>query len=122
MTKNNKFYCNICEQDVVLDNGYCPICYTNWEKKIKDAARVDNISALDIRSNIAFHLRWGSIFKIICFIFAILVGISSLVLIGATGAISLSWLVLVPIIIFFGIHIEQNYKCKAYVLYTNMKK
>ena len=26
----SKFYCNICEEDVTLQNGKCPKCKTDW--------------------------------------------------------------------------------------------
>ena len=30
----SKFYCNICEEEVTLQNGKCPKCKTDWEKII----------------------------------------------------------------------------------------
>ena len=28
----SNFYCNICEEDVSLQNGKCPKCKTDWGK------------------------------------------------------------------------------------------
>ena len=33
----SKFYCNVCNEDVVLQNGKCPKCKTNWAKVINES-------------------------------------------------------------------------------------
>ncbi len=38
----SKFYCNVCNEDVILQNGKCPKCKTNWAKVINES--VDNES------------------------------------------------------------------------------
>ena len=44
----SKFYCNICENDVELQNGKCPKCKTDWEKVIQDTT---NSEPIDYKKN-----------------------------------------------------------------------
>ena len=76
-----KFYCNYCEEDVVLKNGKCPKCNTDWEKTVDtgktvgiDGKIIDNelkkehkqevsfnhsITNADINDNIEFFMSWA---------------------------------------------------------------
>ena len=38
----SKFYCNICEEEVTLQNGKCPKCKTDWEKIINEKVSEDS--------------------------------------------------------------------------------
>ena len=132
----SKFYCNICEEEVTLQNGKCPKCKTDWEKIINEKVSEDSklidiykknetnnsfqeeysnenvITEDNIKNNIDFFLTWASIGKI----FMIVIGIES------TDGYSLILLVVSAGIIFAGIIFENSLKWKAYMLHTNMKK
>lgn len=45
----DKFYCNKCKKDVVLQNGECPYCETNWDEIIKNCVEGD--ISLNVNSN-----------------------------------------------------------------------
>lgn len=92
----NEFYCNKCNEDIILKNGICTKCGTNWEKLISESVdeinsvslyqpvvareyeetetvdlnNVNGITLNDINNNIFFFLAWATILKIICFILA----------------------------------------------------
>ena len=146
----SKFYCNVCEEEVVLRNGECPKCKTNWDKIINDNTSDDsqpfnmhlqkNINDNDkffqeeqgvkinkltedcLHDNINFFLTWSSIGKIFMIIIGIIIAIISLVGIESTDGYSLILLVISASVIFAGIVFENNLKWKAYMLYTNIKK
>ena len=85
------FYCNVCEEEVTLQNGKCPKCKTDWDKIINQKISEDNtpidiykketinndnekkqeieyddykvITEENINNNINFFLTWASIGK-----------------------------------------------------------
>ena len=141
------FYCNICEEDVVLQNGECPKCKTNWDKIINDTisddsqpfnmnqesnndnffqeekdVEVQKITEDCMHSNINFFLTWASIGKIFMIIIGIIIAFISLVEVESTDGYSLILLVVSAGFIFAGIVFENNLKWKAYMLHTNMNK
>lgn len=142
----SKFYCNICEEDVTLQNGKCPKCKTDWmniingtnlenskpinnnfqedylkENENKDEEDID-ITEENIDNNINFFLSWASIGKNFMIVIGIIIAIISLVLIELTEGLSLILLVFSVVIIFAGIIFENSLKWKAYMLHTNVKK
>lgn len=142
----SKFYCNICEEDVTLQNGKCPKCKTDWmniingtnlenskpinnnfqedylkENENKDEEDID-ITEENIDNNINFFLSWASIVKNFMIVISIIIAIISLVLIGLTEGLSLILLIFSVVIIFAGIIFENSLKWKAYMLHTNVKK
>lgn len=142
----SKFYCNICEEDVTLQNGKCPKCKTDWmniingtnlenskpinnnfqedylkENENKDEEDID-ITEENIDNNINFFLSWASIVKNFMIVIGIIIAIISLVLIGLTEGLSLILLIFSVVIIFAGIIFENSLKWKAYMLHTNVKK
>ena len=142
----SKFYCNICEEDVTLQNGKCPKCKTDWmniingtnlenskpinnncqedylkENENKDEEDID-ITEENIDNNINFFLSWASIGKNFMIVIGIIIAIISLVLIELTEGLSLILLIFSVVIIFAGIIFENSLKWKAYMLYTNVKK
>lgn len=146
----SKFYCNICEEEVALQNGECPKCKTNWDKIINDNisddsqpfnmhpqknindndkffqeeqdVKINKITEDCMNNNINFFLTWASIGKIFIIIIGIIIAIISLVGIESTDGYSLILLVISACVIFAGIVFENNLKWKAYMLHTNIKK
>ena len=107
----NKFYCNVCGEEITLQNGKCPKCKTNWNKIInedivseesepfnpndgkdlsfednyipkKDHTDIKSITEEDINSNIVFFLRWGLIVKVILAVLGIIIAVGSFILAG----------------------------------------
>ena len=146
----SNFYCNICEEEVTLQNGKCPKCKTDWNKIINEEISEDStpidiykkninnndneeirekeyddsriITEENINNNINFFLTWASIGKIFMIVVGIIITIISFVLLESTDGYSLILLVISASIIFAGIIFENNLKWKAYMLYTNIKK
>ena len=146
----NNFYCNVCEEEVTLQNGKCPKCKTDWDKIInqkisedstpidiykKEIINNDNekkqeieyddykvITEENINNNINFFLTWASIGKILMISIGIIIAIISFIGIEATAGYSLILLIVSAGIIFAGIIFENSLKWKAYMLHTNMKK
>ena len=144
----NKFYCNVCEEEVVLQDGKCPKCKTNWEKVIDDSQKEvdkkedsyvgpiigkdDNyyqeeihdytkIRESDINSNINFFLTWASIGKIIMFVLALLIAIIAFILLESSEGYSLILLIISLFLCFYALVLENTLKWKAYMLHTNKK-
>ncbi len=143
----SNFYCNICEEDVSLQNGKCPKCKTDWGKivnsKVSDESTPVDIYKKDIvnnkdeeiqikefednkiiteesiSNNINFFLTWSTIVKIIMIIIGIIVAIYSIIRMEATDGNSILLLIFVPLIILYGFILENILKWKAYMLYTN---
>ena len=148
----NKFYCNICEEEIILQNGKCPKCKTDWDKIInqkmsEDSAPIDIykkeiidndisdeknqevvydeykvITEEGIKNNINFFLTWASIGKIFMIFISIIIAIISIIGIEVTDGYSLILLIASIGIVFAGIIFENSLKWKAYMLHTNMKK
>lgn len=143
----NKFYCNICEEEVTLQNGKCPKCKTDWDKIVNEKISEDStpidiykkeinnnknqeivyddnkiITEENINNNINFFLTWASIGKIFMIVVGIIIAIISFVGIEATDGYSLILLIVSAGSIFAGIIFENNLKWKAYMLHTNLKK
>ena len=148
----SKFYCNICENDVELQNGKCPKCKTDWEKVIQDTTnsepidykkinrereyqevaefnekkvkeiKVKEITNDDIQSNINFFLTWAKIDKIFMIIIAIIIAIISLVVLEDTDGYSLILLIFSVALVFQSMIFENSLKWKAYMLHTNNKR
>lgn len=135
-----KFYCNVCDEEVNLQNGKCPKCKTNWEKideeKLDDATPIEfkeeyeeidktdakNITELDINNNISFFLKWARRGKIFMIIFAIISIIVALAVVEDTDGASLFLLIFAVVVISYAKIFENNLKWKAYMLHTNNKK
>jgi len=72
----NRFYCNVCKKDIMLENGICPDCKTNWDKIINESQissknntfdncrDINSITEEHINDNINFYLTWSKIIKI----------------------------------------------------------
>lgn len=146
----SNFYCNICEEEVTLQNGKCPKCKTDWNKIINEEISEDStpidiykkninnndneeirekeyddsriITEENINNNINFFLTWASIGKIFMIVVGIIITIISFVLLESTDGYSLILLVISASVIFAGIVFENNLKWKAYMLHTNIKK
>ena len=142
----SKFYCNICEEEVTLQNGKCPKCKTNWENIINEKVSEDSkpidiykknetinffqeeysdenvITEDNIKNNIDFFLTWAGIVKFFMIVIGIIIAIVSFVGIESTNGYSLILLVFSAVIIFAGIIFENSLKWKAYMLHINMKK
>ena len=146
----NNFYCNVCEEEVTLQNGKCPKCKTDWDKIINQKISEDStpidiykkkiinndnekkqeieyddykvITEENINNNINFFLTWASIGKILMISIGIIIAIISFIGIEATAGYSLILLIVSAGIIFAGIIFENSLKWKAYMLHTNMKK
>lgn len=135
-----KFYCNMCEKEVELIDGKCPICKTNWNKIISENTESTSMELIndkqynddfsskpriiteeEIQNNINFFLSWAKISKIFMIIVAIIVGIIAIVCADDTEGISLLLLVVTAMIIFSAFIFENNLKWKSYMLYTNSK-
>ena len=134
-----KFYCNVCNCDVTLKNGICPKCETNWQniieeslnskntfqkyvKQINEEEKVEEVEEKidDIAKTITFFLKYAQAVKIGTFILAIIVAIGCLILVDDSEGLSLIFLILVcPLIVFWGIFLEQHFKWKAYMLKIN---
>ena len=136
----SKFYCNVCNEEVSLQNGKCPKCKTNWDKiteeKLDNATPIEfkeeyeeidktdvkNITELDINNNISFFLRWafrGKVFMIILAIISIIVALAT---VEDTDGASLFLLIFAVVVISYAKIFENNLKWKAYMLHTNSKK
>ena len=144
----DKFYCNICEEEVVLENGKCPKCNTDWEKVVNEEVPINSIpvnvyekriinsentqekecetsktiTENSINNNIDFFLKWAKNVKILMIVAAILIAVIALMGAESTEGYSLLLLFGSAIVIFAGIILENNLKWKAYMLYTDMKK
>ena len=77
-----KFYCNICNKDVILENNKCPVCGTNWENYVSETniknstINTENISDekdKDIIKTFNFFLVWSLIVKALSYIISIIV-------------------------------------------------
>lgn len=127
----SKFYCNICDEEVTLNNGKCPKCKTNWGKinevsyqeEQEDGAILfqSKITDDDIDNNIFFFLKWASIGKIFMFIMATIVVLISFAELDDTDGKSLLLIIAAVVIIFYALVFENNLKWKAYMLHTNRK-
>ena len=137
----SKFYCNKCDEDVVLENGMCPKCKTNWGNIIKVTDKLNNdlplrkppvrkkdiddemeeITYKDIADVIVFFLSWASFGKFLSIFISLAVAVIAIVLAGETQGLSLFLFALVPLLIFIGFVFENSLKWKAYMLYTNSK-
>lgn len=105
------FYCNICDKDVVLKNGVCPYCQTNWKQIINNCTsnqtednsndytsnQIEDISNdyeilvindEDIEKNIRFHLSFAKVIVIVGVIISIFVLIITLGFVSETIKIS----------------------------------
>ena len=143
----SKFYCNKCNKDVILKNGICPYCKTNWDKLIEESINsepikdeknikelmndsvADNdfwkdkeVTEFDIEDNIKFFLRWAFICRVVIIIYAFIVFIYSLIGISNDTPNSFALLLSVPFIIIISSIVYNNLKWKAYMLYTNKEK
>ena len=133
----SKFYCNVCDEEVTLENGKCPKCNTDWEKIINentddniqnegtitdDNAEEDVTIEDSMNETINFFLNWAGAVKIFYVILAIITAIISICGIAATDGFSLLLLVVSVILLFTGNIFENSLKWKAYMLYTNMNK
>ncbi len=138
----SKFYCNVCDEEVTLENGKCPKCNTDWEKiinentsdnnaddsikkksTITDDSTNEDVTIEDgIYKTINFFLNWAGAAKIFYVILAIITAIISICGIAATDGFSLLLLVVSVILLFTGNIFENSLKWKAYMLYTNMNK
>ena len=141
----NKFYCNICEEEVTLQNGKCPKCKTKWNKVSgmyesieeiepvdlnksneskteKDLTYVKKITEDDIDNNINFFLTWGRVGKILIILLAIIIAIMSIVNAESTDGQSLFSLIISASLIIYAVILENSLKWKAYMLYTNNKR
>lgn len=142
------FYCNICNEDVTLQNGKCPKCKTDWNKIINEKISDDNtpidvykndvannnyndeneyedksvITEENIKNNIEFFLMWAFVGKIFMIIIALVFAIISFAEIELTNGYSLMLLILSAGFVFAGIIFENNLKWKAYMLHTNIRK
>ena len=144
----SKFYCNICNEEVILENGICPKCKTNWiniingenEKPIikndnkiitsqelnmeisEETLNEEKITIQHINKNIRFFLNWAIVGKIFMILVAFILAIFSFDMCDETNGDSLYLLVAVIGIIFFTFIFENLLKWKAYMLHTNLKK
>ena len=143
----NKFYCNICENEVELQNGKCPKCKTDWEKVSQDITNsepidykkinierehqevaefnekeVKEIINDDIQSNVNFFLTWANIGKIFMIIIAIIIAIISVAGAEDTDGYSLILLIFSAALVFYAMIFENSLKWKAYMLHTNNKR
>ncbi len=145
----SKFYCNVCEEDVVLENGKCPKCKTNWSKVIKDSENFDaiavdvngkesgftsrdfvnhadngyvDISDEDIDNTINFFLKWGRIGAYLIIIFAFLLIVLALAAYDDLGPASIMLILGALLMVFYAIIFNHSLRWKAYMLYTNKKK
>ncbi len=137
----SKFYCNVCDEEVTLENGKCPKCNTDWEKiinentsdnnaddSIQKKSTITNSADEDVTiedgiyETINFFLNWAGAAKIFFVIIAIIIAIISICGIAATDGFSLLLLVVSVILLFTGNIFENSLKWKAYMLYTNMNK
>ena len=123
----SKFYCNVCDEDVNLQNGKCPKCKTNWEKieeeKLDDATPIEFKEEYEeIDKNISFFLKWARRGKIFMIIFAIISIIVALAALEDTDGASLFLLIFAVVVISYAKIFENNLKWKAYMLHTNNKK
>ena len=145
----SKFYCNYCEEEVSLQNGKCPKCGTDWNKKIAEIANDvekekinsgvkgernkkeqydlkksnsnDDINYEDIDFNIHSLLRCGKNLKIIMLIGSIIFFIIFFVTLEEDNGISYYFLIPAILLIIYAIIIERIFEWKAYMLYTNLK-
>ena len=142
----NKFYCNVCSEEVVLQEGRCPKCKTNWNKIISDSKTINKleetrsinhvnsyeeeqeksiefkkITDYDVRQNINFFLIWAGVIKILTIVLAVLITIVSICLVEVSEGYSLLLLWISPVLIICSIIFENLLKWKAYMLYTNLK-
>ena len=145
-----KFYCNICNKDVKLENGKCPNCGTDWKKIITEPDidgepilfydntnknQKDNNKAYisntlknksdDIKETYSFYLRTANIGKYIILLFATVIAIFSILLLESTDGFSLSILFIAFVLVGYAFVFEKNFKWKAYMLklvYMNKNK
>lgn len=147
----SKFYCNICGEDVTLQDGKCPKCKTNWKKVIEKEEKSDNqkpfktikkiffeddenieddesnvdrqvITQDDILDNIDFFLKWSEVVLIVFIIIAIIIAVVAFGLIGITRGLSLLLLIPTAVTIIIAIIASNCLKWKAYMLHTNYKR
>ena len=50
-----KFYCNKCKKEVVLKDGYCPKCGTNWDGITKKTNELNDIDSYENQSVITVN-------------------------------------------------------------------
>ena len=127
----SKFYCNVCKEDVTLQDGKCPKCKTNWKKEISDSEEdvkeevyevAKEITNEDIEANISFFLKFATVVEwffvflaIIAFILAFVLaettdGLSFILLAGCVGFVILAFI------------FANALKWMAYMLHTNYKR
>lgn len=139
-----KFYCNVCDKLVELNNGKCPMCNTNWESIVSNVNKIEplyeqtndmsddinlkekvvntfNKNELndDIKDTWTFFLNMAKVGKYICFVMAIIIVVISLKYIEENSIVTLLLLVPSCILVFYGFLFEKNLKWKAYMLQTN---
>lgn len=144
-----KFYCNVCKEDVTLSNGKCPKCNTDWYKKMKvdensvsilsDAAsqkndgddeyqvltpseRAEKISLEDIDKNVSFFLIWSVVLRVLLILASIATFVLSFVFIDDTEYQSLFLIIPAFLAFLFSFIVANMLKWKAYMLLTNSRK
>lgn len=137
------FYCNVCDKDVVLKDGVCPFCQTNWKKIQYESAQVDNqpkeesdkliISDEKIEDNIEFFLHFAYAIIALGIIIGVLIiwltaNIVSLSIKSNKHIDNFSLIIMLIAVILllvdaiFTAILVHSLKWKAYMLYTNKNK
>ena len=131
------FYCNECNKDVVLKNGKCPNCGTNWKEIINDIGKGNGVSINDIvqeepvvtkedkiseKEDISqtydFYISRSKIIGTILYGLAIVFLIVALILFQYEeyGELGIFFIVMMIITAYKALFIEKEMKWKGYAL------
>ena len=137
MSREETFYCNECNKDVVLKNGKCPNCGTNWKEIIDGVGKENAVSinntvkeALimskedkknekeDLMDTYDFFISKSKIISTILYIFAIVFLIVALFLFQYEEFVGYGIFFIVAMILtaYKALIIEKEMKWKGYVL------
>lgn len=141
----SKFFCSMCDKDVTLENGKCPICKADWSDFVDEESYVKNklnkmekevevVEVVEEKEEKVFNEKEDMIttykwfiknakmsFDVCCF-FAIVCFILAFIFIEDSDGASLFLIGVAVVILGYGIIFEKNLKWKGYMLKTNIDK